>query len=344
MTSKTGRHGVVNRPHPWKWATLLLLACSLPVQGQSSRFKTWADVAKELAAHAGQPKAAATPPKAKGTYTTVDIPGASFLQLEGINSRGQIVGTYYDSNNNLQNFLLHNDVFRNIDPPGGGFEFLFLMTQAGINPQGDIVATYADSSGVSHGFLLSKGAYTYLNAPGATPLCAPAGTWPAGINPQGDIVGFYETIDVTHQACASHGFLFTGGAYTRIDVPATLGAAAGATAASAINWQGDIVGQYLDSSGNNHGFLLSDGTFKTIDVSGPQAQTFPLGISQQGDIVGFTFASGGFLISDGNVTSIDVPGSLPLSTIPYGINPEGDIVGAYLDANSKSHGFVLKRN
>jgi hypothetical protein len=322
-------------------ASLLLLVSSLPVQGQPSHLKTWADLARELAARAGQPEVAAPFLKAKGTFITFDIPGASFLQLEGINPRGEIVGAYYDSSNNLQNFLISDSTFRNIDPPGAGFQFLFLMTQMGINPQGDIVATYADGSGLSHGFLLSKGTYTYIDAPGATQLCAPAGTWPVGINPQGDIVGFYESINATEQACLSHGFLLTKGTYTNIDVPEALGAAPGTTAASAINPRGDIVGQYFDSSGNNHGFLLSNGTFSTIDVGGPLAQTFPLGINPQGDIVGFTFATGGFLLSHGTVTSIDVPGSS--ATVPYGIDPQGDIVGTYVDSNNNFHGFVLRK-
>lgn len=151
------------------------------MHGQPSHLKTWADLARELAARAGQPEVAATFPKAKGTFITFDIPGARFLQLEGINPRGEIVGAYYDSSFNLQNFVVSDSTFRNIDPPGAGFQFLFLMTQIGINPQGDIVGLTIATGG----FLLSRGTVTSIDVPGSS------ATAPYGIDPQGDIVGTY---------------------------------------------------------------------------------------------------------------------------------------------------------
>jgi probable HAF family extracellular repeat protein len=83
--------------------------------------------------------------------------------------------------------------------------------------------------------------------------------------------------------------------FTSIDVPG-----ATFTDASGINPRGDIVGLYFDTSGNRHGFLLSNGTFTTIDV--PVAIfTDPSAIDPQGDISGFyTDSSGnthGFLLS-----------------------------------------------
>ena len=51
--------------------------------------------------------------------------------------------------------------------------------------------------------------------------------------------------------------------FTQIDVPGAI-----FTIATDINPQGEIVGFYLDSSFNLHGFLLSNGVFTTIDVPG----------------------------------------------------------------------------
>jgi len=51
--------------------------------------------------------------------------------------------------------------------------------------------------------------------------------------------------------------------FTIIDVAGATG-----TAAEGINPQGDIAGFYNDSSGNSHGFLLSNGSFITIDAPG----------------------------------------------------------------------------
>ena len=58
------------------------------------------------------------------------------------------------------------------------------------------------------------------------------------------------------------------------------------TFASGINEDGDIVGDYRDASGNDHGFLLSDhdGTFTTIDFPGA-AHTVAIGINEDEDIV-----------------------------------------------------------
>ena len=59
--------------------------------------------------------------------------------------------------------------------------------------------------------------------------------WASGINESGQIVGYYD----------GHGFLLSGGTYTRLDVP---GSYPDSTGASGINNAGQIVGSYLDAS------------------------------------------------------------------------------------------------
>ena len=317
----------------------VLPICGLQMYAQPLSIKNWVDLARARAGRQASPQTAASGPKATGTYTTIDIPGATFFFLEGINPRGDIVGAYYDSSFTLHNFLLSNGTFQEINPPGAGLDFLFeFLPQTGINPRGDIVANYADSSG-NHGFLLSKGTYTLIDDPEASPQNI--GTWPARINPSGEIVGSY-----FDSSGGTHGFLLSKGVYTTIDAPVSLGAVPGSTVGAAIDPQGNILGQYNDSSGNTHGFLLSHGKFETIDVPGSPF-TAPLDMNPQGEIVGAGFDSNnnffGFLLSHGTVTIIDVPGSCSGCTMPYGINPQGDIVGTYLD-NSGLHGFLLKRN
>src|SRR5262249_7819451 len=80
--------------------------------------------------------------------------------------------------------------------------------------------------------------------------------------------------------------------YTAIDVPCSVApptncplGVARATLASGINPAGDIVGAYVDGVGRQHGFLLSDGQFTTIDVPWAVA-TSANGIGPSGDIVG----------------------------------------------------------
>jgi uncharacterized membrane protein len=59
------------------------------------------------------------------------------------------------------------------------------------------------------------------------------------------------------------------------------------TSARGINTRGDIVGSYVDSAGLQHGFLLQDGAWITLDfpVAGVRA-TVANGLNAQGEIVG----------------------------------------------------------
>ena len=69
--------------------------------------------------------------------------------------------------------------------------------------------------------------------------------------------------------------------FQTIGVPGTL-----MTIAWGINPQGDIVGQYRDTAGRFHGYLLGrDGRVTTIDYPGA-AWTDARGINADGDIVG----------------------------------------------------------
>jgi hypothetical protein len=135
------------------------------------------------------------------------------------------------------------------------------------------------------------------------------------------------------------------GIVTNIDVP---GEAPGGTFPAAINPQGDIVGEYIDTSFNQHGFLLSNGTFTTIDAPG-STFTAATGINPQGDILGIYQDSislnlHGFLLSKGKFSTIDVPAAVGSNSQPFGINPQGDIVGYYTDSGGITHGFLLKRD
>jgi probable HAF family extracellular repeat protein len=69
--------------------------------------------------------------------------------------------------------------------------------------------------------------------------------------------------------------------FTTLDDPsATFG-----TTASGINNMGQIVGQYGDSSGHAHGFLLSGGIYTTLDDPSATFGTTASGINDMGQIV-----------------------------------------------------------
>jgi probable HAF family extracellular repeat protein len=106
-----------------------------------------------------------------------------------------------------------------------------------------------------------------------------------------------------------------------------------------INNLGQIVGSYADSSGVQHGFLYSNGTFTTLDVLsvGPGTQAF--GINDAGQIVGEYFGTNnggigwggdvhGFLYSASTYTPINDPLASG-GTFASSINDSNQVVGLY---------------
>jgi uncharacterized membrane protein len=235
-----------------------------------------------------------------GTFTTIDAPAALLppppsnngTAATGINSQGEIVGSYFDSTG-AHGFLLSNGTFTTIDAPGAktpaGFEF---TNPSGINPRGDIVGSYFDSSGNVHGFLLSRGKFTTIDVPGSIYTVA------SGINPRGDIVGSY----LDNIVFGFHGFLLSKGTFTTIDVP---GGTPDTTQAFGINPRGDIVGTFGNSNDFTQSWLLSKGTFTapvTVHDNPPTCECtlLPSGINARGDIVGVYYDLNGvhgFLLS-----------------------------------------------
>jgi uncharacterized membrane protein len=285
-------------------------------------------------------------------FTTLDAPQAGTrpgqgTSANGINQRGDIVGSYVDGKGIDHGFLLHQGRYTRVDFPKAWRTQVF-----GINEQGDMVGNYSDAK-TTYGFLRHQGRYTTLHDPkaGSTGF-----TFANGINAQGDVVGQY--FDSKH---VSHGFLLHQGRYTTLDHP---GAGTRSewmgTYPTGINQQGDIVGSYVDSTGARHGFLRHQGRFTTLNA--PQAAspsgtggagTVAASINQQGDVAGVYFDRNlvlhGFLLHQGRYTRLDHPKAArvrgaskveQLGTTAFGISNQGDIVGTYGDSKGVSHGFL----
>jgi probable HAF family extracellular repeat protein len=261
------------------------------------------------------------------TCSSVDYPGADNTQAWGINSRGEIVGTYV-SGGVMHGFLLNRYGFSSIDYPGAASTYA-----NGINIWGDIVGGYT-IGGVTHGFLLSNGTYTTVDYPGG------ASSEVLGINAKGEIAGDYSTSSST-PCCAAGttGILLKDGSFNLVQYPgATL------TYADGINRQGDIVGSYSDTRGR--AYLLNNSNYTSLDD--PTATTTfmnALAINDRGEIVGrYADASGryGYLLSDGQYDKIEV--SNATFTGATSINNRGDIVGRYAGSNNVFHGFLLRKH
>ena len=163
------------------------------------------------------------------TFTTIDVPGAMATSAAGINSAGDIVGSYYDGNTD-HGFLLKDGTFTTIDVPTA------LSTDlVGINDAGEIVGIYVlAGQRFTHGFMYDGKKFKKVDFPGATSCKA------IGINNAGTIVGLYD--DASPRV---HGFELKGGTFRTIDPPGNfIGAAA-----LGINNHEDIVGTAeLDSA------------------------------------------------------------------------------------------------
>jgi hypothetical protein len=104
------------------------------------------------------------------------------------------------------------------------------------------------------------------------------------------------------------------------------------------------VGNYDDVSGITHGFLLSAGSFSTIDFPGALDSTAPSSITAKGEISGFYDDSNGvlhgFTLIAGNFGTVDFPGAF--LTEAFRANEAGQIVGIYNLAGQ--HGFLATPN
>jgi uncharacterized membrane protein len=83
-----------------------------------------------------------------GRFTRLEVPGAIEASAWDVNSRGEVVGRYFDGR--MHGWLLSKGVYTKIDVPGAAATFTY-----GINDQGDIAGVYRDDDGF-HGFVMQR--------------------------------------------------------------------------------------------------------------------------------------------------------------------------------------------
>src|SRR5271165_1206929 len=210
-------------------------------------------------------------PQARSPYRIIifDLPDAGTGAYQGtipycINTVGEVVGWYVDSNYVAHGFLrsAHGSV-TTFDPTNS-----MGTTVNGNNPEGAITGYYGDAQGVNHGFLrASDGSFTTFDAPDAG-AGQGQGTYGNSINPAGDIVGSY-----TDSNGVSHGLVRSrDGKITEFDAQGKgIGPIADTETApcQGITPGGVIPGAYHDLNGLTHPFVRTrDGTITTFDVPG----------------------------------------------------------------------------
>jgi hypothetical protein len=264
----------------------------------------------------------------------------------GISNSGRVVGFDIDTDGNLHNFTVNPLLSPKVNELNinGSTNAMAL----GINFEGVVVG----NDGNGNAFFLSNGnVHTFI------PLGGSAAT-AFGINDFNTIVGQFTDGDVTP------GFILPN-PHTAIRIDAPSGP--DVVNAQGINNFGLVVGFYVGTDGNDHGFIARerDARFGELTgtpvadptippVAGEPGATFVfsqiLGINDEGIAVGYygdsTLSQHGFLYNThtGQYTFLDDPseafnGSVEVTQIT-GINDFGEITGFYSDANGVFHSFV----
>jgi probable HAF family extracellular repeat protein len=260
------------------------------------------------------------------TFKTVNYPHDTFTQLLGINNSGKIAG-YHNVNINSGFTLVLPHQFTTENFPGAA------QTQViGINNKKKTDGFYVDNGGITHGFLDANGAFFTVDFPGS------AFNQLLSLNDHGQAAGYYsQSVD---NSTPDFPYIYNeyGGIFEVITIPQAVNGAQ----ATGINNSGHICGFYVDSAMVNHGWLLIDGIFSTLDV--PDATfTQALGINNKGQVVGvFMDGAGlshGFVYEIGKTYHIiDDPNGIG-ATVANGINDKGQIVGFY-GTSPLNSGFV----
>jgi len=163
-----------------------------------------------------------------------------------------------------------------------------------------------------------------------------AATQPQKVSDESDIVGTVIQLDGTVQ-----GFLYKirdGRISSAFSDPNDTG---NFTEGRGINNRRHMVGDYVGSDGNSHGYRVQHPDFLEFDVVGA-VDTIPLGINNAGSFVGTCMFSDGtqpaFVSLLQVVTTFAVPGAT--ATYAYQVNATNQIIGSYTDTNGIYHGYT----
>jgi hypothetical protein len=181
-----------------------------------------------------------------GQFRTADFPTGDSAspvtdQLLGVNDSGIAVGFWVDGqgNNHGYEYNISTGRFTSvIDPHDKGAS----LQATAINDRGDIAGNYG-----SDGFLLTRGGqFISLSVPGASATMA------LGVNDGDEVVGTYMV--GSGSSATMHGFTWQAGrGFTSIDDPHGIGT----TTINGVNDHGQLVGFYVDATGNTDGFLAT---------------------------------------------------------------------------------------
>jgi len=211
--------------------------------------------------------------KLNGQFTKVAFPtnndaSPPMDQLLGVNNKNVAVGFYTDASGNSHGYYynISGGSFHPIKVPSG----VTSDVATGVNDNRDIAGFATTSSGTTEGFLIHMGTFETINFPGAT------STQAFGVNNSDEVVGTYTT--GSGDNAQTFGFTLTNeqqsGATNSTQVFQSISDpnGQGTTTANGIDVCGNVVGFYVDSSGNTDG-MLANAPSPTSTADVPSAVT-----------------------------------------------------------------------
>jgi hypothetical protein len=252
----------------------------------------------------------------QGSYSILSFPLSSLnnpsgvvgaTYLTGINYSGEIVGTVLDSQAKATHaFLLVNDTFTIIDPPG-----VTTVAGKGIGVKNTGETLGSDDVNASAGSYIRSqaGSYAFMRCPKIPQSSAHPLTFNS-INDHGNSVGTYYD-QTTH---LSHAFTRTAGGTCALFADP---AGAIATVATSINDYGSTAGYYTDSTMAVHGFVWSSGSgFVTVDNG--TLGTKLLAINSGGVVLGETKDGTNFYAAPISSSSVTLPSGENFGNVQVG--------------------------
>jgi probable HAF family extracellular repeat protein len=263
-----------------------------------------------------------------------DNPATSYAittsAASGVNSSGQVVGAFSDSNDNTYAFLYSG---------GTSITKLFPVTGTGnLTDNGTFGGMYQVMVGMlpySQGFVYNvnnTNSFTGVGGFGDSPGNVDA----FAVNSSGWLTGDMST-------AGQHAALYNGSSW--IDI-GTLG---GSAHGRAIDSNGDVVGD--NNTGTKHAWYYSASTGMVdlgIGLVGTGDASFAKGINDHDQIVGYTYNSGAYVsgTTPGSYTFLQSPGVVAnlggwTLTAAWAIDNSGDIVGTGTNSSGSGGAFLL---
>jgi hypothetical protein len=283
------------------------------------------------------------------TIYQINAPNSHETYVNAINdrpgARGDVVGHYYDFNDDHHRFVKWGSTFLDFDPEEEPCHWPLALNNARIIVgkacfgayEGDFRTSGFENIGSSKEHTTK--AHVKIAVPGAVETIA------NGNNDAGTIVGTYYLAETSEQ----RGFLLLNDVFT--DLPAVEGWEVNPVD---VNNKGQVVGTlYQRDTGATQGFRYAGGQYQFFAMP-QQAYGWVSGVNDHGHIVGSYFVfeyyddniNGvtccwrGFLLKGGAFTIINA--TKDASTTPAGINNVGNIAGTFYRPGDiwRGHGFV----